>query len=287
MKLPIIRKKAKRLDSKRLLLFGAPKCGKTTITSELEDRLIVDMEQGSNYVDGMIVQVNSMADFGALMKALKEAKDQAGGKNPYKYICMDTMTALEELSLGLALKLYKQTPMGVNFAGKDVRTLPNGAGYLYTRQAFFKMLKPLENYCDTLVLIGHVKEKDIAKGGDSFTEKSINLTGQTKTILCSWCDAIGLVFREDNKTIIDFEPSDSLVVGSRQKHLIGQKITVATSDENHDITVDWSKIFIEEKAKVIEGDKLAEKFIKKEAAPIVQGEKATPFNIANKQTNKQ
>ena len=253
MELPMIRQKAKRLDSKRLLLFGAPKCGKTTIVSELDDCLIVDMEQGSNYVDGMIVNVTNMAEYGELMKALKKAKEETG-KNPYKYIALDTMTALEDISLQLAVQLYRKTSMGANFTGTDVRTLPNGAGYLYTRQAFFKMLKPLENYCDTLVLIGHVKEKDMSKGGDSFTEKSIALTGQTKTILCSWCDAIGLVYRDDNKTIIDFEPSDSLVVGSRQKHLIGQKITVATSNEVNDITVDWSTIFIEGKSTVIKGE---------------------------------
>ena len=149
--------------------------------------------------------------------------------------------------------------MGVNFTGTDVRTLPNGAGYLYTRQAFFKMLKPIENYCDTLILIGHVKEKDVTKGGDTLTETSINLTGRTKDILCSWCDAIGLVYREDNKTIIDFEPSDSLIVGSRQKHLIGQKIVIAESDEDNNITIDWNKIFIEEGVKVIKSTEVSKK----------------------------
>jgi len=251
MILPTIRRSAKRVDSKRLLLFGSPKCGKTTIVSELEDCLIVDMEKGSNYVEGMIVNVDNMADYSALIKALKEAKEKNDGKVPYKYICLDTLTALEEISLALAVKLYQKTAMGAGFTGNDVRVLPNGAGYLYTRQAFFKMLKPLEDYCDTLVLVGHVKEKDITKGSETFTEKSINLTGRTKDILCSWCDAIGLVYRDENKTLIDFAPSDSLVVGSRQKHLIGKKVLVATSDENHDITVDWSSIFIEEQVKVI------------------------------------
>tara|TARA_R110002012_G_scaffold91997_4_gene223533 strand:- start:598 stop:1455 length:858 start_codon:yes stop_codon:yes gene_type:complete len=271
MELPQVRRKAKRLDSKRLLLFGAPKCGKTTIVSELNDCLIIDMEEGSNYVDGMIVNVNNMSDYGSLMKSLKEAKEANGGKNPYKYICLDTMTALEEISLALALKLYKATPMGSTFSGTDVRTLPNGAGYLYTRQAFFKMLKPMENYCDTLVLIGHVKEKDLSKDGDSFTEKSINLTGQTKNILCSWCDAIGLVYREDNKTIIDFEPSDSLVVGSRQKHLIGKQIVVAESDDDHNITINWNSIFIEEHATVIKPDPNRKEMVKpKEVKKVKQ-----------------
>lgn len=246
MELPKSRRKAKRLDSKRLLIFGAPKCGKTTIVSELEDTLIVDMEKGSNYVSGMIVEVNNMSEYKALIGALKAEKEANGGKMPYRRIVLDTLTALEEISLALAVQLYKKTPMGVNFTGSDVRTLPNGAGYLYTRQAFFKMLKPFENYCDTLILIGHVKEKEISKDGDAFTEKSINLTGRTKDILCSWCDSIALAYREDNKTILDFAPSESLIVGSRQKHLIGKKIEIATSDEDHVITVNWNEIFVEE-----------------------------------------
>ena len=98
MELPLVRRKAKRLDSKRLLLFGAPKCGKTTIVSQLEDCLIVDLEQGSNYVEGMIVEIKTMADYSALIKALKKAKDEAGGKVPYKYICLDTLTALRAVS---------------------------------------------------------------------------------------------------------------------------------------------------------------------------------------------
>ena len=121
---------------------------------------------------------------------------------------------------------------------------------MYTRQAFLKMVKPFENYCDTLIMIGHVKEKDLTKNGQDVTEQSINLTGKTKDILCAWADTIGLVYREDNKTIINFCPSDALVVGARQKHLIGKKLVVAESDDDHNLTVNWSSIFVEESAHV-------------------------------------
>lgn len=247
MNLPKKKRKSLKLDSKRLMLFGLPKSGKTTIISELENCLIVDMEEGSDYVDAMVVKINNMQEYSELMKALKEEMINNGGEKPYKYIALDTLTALEELSLPYAKKLYSETPMGVNFTGSDVRTLANGAGYQYTRAAFFKMLKPFEKYCDTLIMVGHVKEKDVHKNGDSFSEKSINLTGRTKDILCSWCDSIGLIYREENKTIIDFAPSDKLIVGSRQRHLIGQKVTVATSDEDNNLSIDWSGVFIENK----------------------------------------
>jgi hypothetical protein len=245
MILPMKRRFSTKKDPNRMLIFGAPKTGKTTVLANLEDALIVDMEEGSDYVDAMVVKINNLTQFKDLMKSLDDAKKANDGKMPYKYIVLDTLTALEEMSLPLAKQLYMQTPMGANFQGSDVRTLANGAGYLYTRAAFFKMVKPFEKYCDTLIMVGHVKEKDVTKEGESFTERSINLTGKTKDILCAWCDSIGLIYREENKTIINFAPSDKLIVGSRQKHLIGQKIVLAESDEDHNLTIDWDKVFID------------------------------------------
>jgi len=233
------------VNPKRMLLFGQPKTGKTSILASLDDCLIVDLEEGSSHVSAMAVKVNNLDDYKQLINALKADMDDNNGKKPYRFIAVDTLTGLEELALPFATKLYNQTPMGAKFTG-DVRTLPNGAGYLYTRQAFMRLLKPLMNYCDTLIMVGHVKEKEIGRDGEQMTERSINLTGQTKNIICGWADTIGLVYRDANKTMINFAPSDDLIVGSRQEHLIGQKICVASSDENHKLSIDWTKVFKEE-----------------------------------------
>jgi len=244
MILPKKKRAAIRIDPKRLLLFGPPKIGKTTIVSALNDCLIVDMEEGSDYVEAAVVKVKTLADFGALIKALKEDKE-TNNKKPYKYIVLDTLSALEELAVQLAVNDYKKSPMGANYTGTDVRTLPNGAGYAWTRPAFEKMIKTFEPYCESLIMIGHIKEKDFTKNGETLTEKSINLTGKTKDSICAWADSIGLVYRDENKTMIDFKPSESLLVGSRQVHLRGAKVCIAESNENNEITVDWSAVFVE------------------------------------------
>jgi DNA polymerase III delta prime subunit len=245
MLLPKKKSPPTKKDPKRLLLFGPPKVGKTTIVSALEDCLIVDLEEGSDYVEAAVVKVNSMADFATLIKALKTDKEE-NKRKPYKHIVIDTLTALEELSIALAVKEYKASPVGANYSGNDVRTLPNGAGYAWTRPAFMRMLKSFEPFCETLIMIGHIKEKDLVKNGETLTEKSINLTGKTKDILCAWSDSIGLVYREDNKTMLDFMPSESLIVGSRQVHLRGAKVVIATSDDKNELTVDWSTVFVED-----------------------------------------
>ena len=75
-------------------------------------------------------------------------------------------------------------------------------------------------------------------------ERGLALTGKMPAIVCSNVDAIGYLYRDENKTVINFAPSESLLCGSRSEHLKNKEIVVAESDENGKITIDWSKVFI-------------------------------------------
>ena len=129
--------KPSRINPKRLIIFSQPKTGKTESLSRLENNLILDLEDGSGFVTGLKINVLSIAQkekikpiaaLKAVIDKLKEANNEKG-RPAYKYITIDTISALEEnYAIDLALKIYKDTPMGKNFQGTDVRTLPNGAG---------------------------------------------------------------------------------------------------------------------------------------------------------------
>jgi SpoVK/Ycf46/Vps4 family AAA+-type ATPase len=110
MILPMKRRYSTKKDPNRMLIFGAPKTGKTTVLANLDNCLIVDMEEGSDYVDAMVVKINNLTQFKDLMKSLDDALKANDGKVPYKFIALDTLTALEEMSLPLAKQLYMQTP---------------------------------------------------------------------------------------------------------------------------------------------------------------------------------
>ena len=104
------------------------------------------------------------------------------------------------------------------------------------------MFKP---YCDTLILVGHVKDKQIKKNGTELNEMSVDLAGKLGDIICGEADAIGFIYREGKNTIISFEGGDDTIKEARPLHLRGKKFIVATSDENNNVSVDMSKIFIE------------------------------------------
>jgi len=102
--LPTTKVKAERQNPKRIVIYSKPKTGKTTAYAGLENNLILDLENGADYVDALKVKVSNLQELLDVGKAIKEA-----GK-PYKFVTVDTITVLEEMIMPLAIKLYRATP---------------------------------------------------------------------------------------------------------------------------------------------------------------------------------
>lgn len=243
--LPKEKNKPKVNNPRFLILYGKPKSGKTTIAAALDSNLIIDLEGGSEYLSALSVQARNINDLGAISNAIK-AKIASTGKKPYKFITIDNATRLEEMCLDYARILYVQTPMGKTYKGDDIRTLPNGSGYMYLRQAVRKVIDMFRELCDNFILIGHTKDKMINKEGEELTEMALDLVGKLGDIICGEADAVGYIYRKKNETIISFEGGDNTVREARAPHLRGQKIVIAESDENNNVTVHWDRIYLPE-----------------------------------------
>lgn len=230
--LPKQKVKATRKSPKNMVIYGPPKIGKTTALSQLDDCLIIDLEDGSDMVDALKVQVNDLSELTEVGKAIM--KDG----RPYKYIAIDTITKLEEWCEEDAKRIYMATPMGKNFEqknpGASVLSLPNGAGYLYLRIAYKKWIDRLNKLADHVILVGHLKDKMLEKKGKEVAAKDLDLTGKIKSITCANADAIGYIYREDDATMVSFNSLDDVTAGSRCDHLKGQTMPL-----------EWSNIFID------------------------------------------
>jgi len=104
MQLPTVKSEIQRINPKRLVIYSKPKTGKTTAYAGLENNLILDLENGTEYVSAMAVKVNSLEELAEVGKAVI-----AAGK-PYRVITIDTVTALEDMIMPRACQLYKNTP---------------------------------------------------------------------------------------------------------------------------------------------------------------------------------
>lgn len=261
--LPTERRKAQNYNPRLLVLFGLPKSGKSSAVASLDSNLIIDLEDGYRSLDVMAVPAKDIYDIFAVKAAL-EKKIKETGKKPYTYITIDNATRLEEMSLIYAAALYRKTPMGQSWGylrdkdnnllrkdGKpivdtkaDVRTLPNGSGYFYLRNALKEVIHMFQPLCETLILVCHVKDKQVQMNGEESSKLVVDLAGKLGDIICGEADAVGFVYREGNKTYISFEGGAGDIREARPRHLRGKQFLVGESDENNVLTMDMSKIFV-------------------------------------------
>lgn len=235
--------KATNHNPKNLIVFSKPKVGKTSLLAQLENNLIVDFEEGSDYVDALKVKCNSIAEFKEVGDAIVEA-----GK-PYKFLTLDTITALEEKCIPYAEELYSKSSMGKRWftEGKakygNILNLANGAGYPWLRQAFEKVIAYARSLADHVILVGHVKDTLLEKNGEEFNASELDLTGKIKRITASQSDAIGYMYRKGNQTIVNFKNNDGVTCGARPDHLRNEEIVVSEMNEKGEIETHWNKIY--------------------------------------------
>lgn len=240
--LPTSKIPAVSTNPKFLILYGRPKTGKTSALAQLENNLIVDLEGGSQFIDAMSIQARSVNELGEIAQAIR-AKNKEVGHNFYKHITIDNATRLEEMCLSYAKLLYLQTPMGKNYKGDDIRTLPNGSGYMYLRQAVRKVVDMFRELCDEFILVGHVKDVQIEQNGEELSQMALDLVGKLGSIICGEADAVGYMYRKGNETHISFKGGDGTIKEARAPHLRGEDIIIATGNEDKTITTYWDKIY--------------------------------------------
>jgi hypothetical protein len=245
IELPLKPVKALTKSPKELIIFSKPKVGKTTLLAGLQNCLILDFEDGSDYVEALKIKIKTLDELKQVGKAIKEAG------NPYDYIAIDTVTALEEFCIGYAEELYSKSSMGKNWfsEGKPkygtIINMPQGAGYQWLRQAYNKILDFIRQLAPKVILVGHVKDTMLEKAGNEFNSMDLDLTGKIKRITASNSDAIGYLYRKGKQNIISFKTSDEISCGARPEHLRNKEIVLSEIQDDDTIVTNWNKIYID------------------------------------------
>jgi len=235
-----------------LIIYSKPKIGKTTMLSKLDDCLIIDLEKGTNKIDAMKIQANSLKELAAWIQKIRASEHK------YKYIAVDTITELEAWCEWDGTLMYMKTPMGKKFnrivdardnlildeQGKSkllprskwlsCLTLPKGAGYLYLRNSFKKWMNMILDLAPHVIFVAHVRDAMVEKRGKEMATQDLDLTGKLKTITAQRADAIGYVYWDEDQLMISFSTRDGAEANSRCEHL-----------KNEVIPFEWDKIYID------------------------------------------
>jgi hypothetical protein len=227
-------------DPRVLILYGLPKVGKTTELAKLPDCLIIDVEEGTDFINSLSIKIRSIEELHEVANLLKKHLVETG-KPKYKYVAIDTISTLEDWCEKTATQKYKSSTIGKNFDEDSVLTLPKGGGYFYLRQAFQEALGLFSGTTSRLILTAHVREKMLdatavgAKQGIEASYTDLELTGKIRSIVCAKADGIGYMFRDKAGQLkVSFMTLEGVLCGSRCEHLKGKSFDF-----------DWGKIYSE------------------------------------------
>ena len=209
MALEVKKRKAITQNPSILLLYGAPKVGKTTMISSLKDCLMIDTENGARMVDGHILEINNKEE---LLDFYRNA--EAGHK--FKYFALDTID-----------KIIEWTERGVKteFQVDAIADLAYGKGFGLVRERVLNNVKKLQKLCDHLIVIGHRKTAAAVENSNAVDPESLDISGKLKNMLMAMSDAVGYVYRDDDdKLMVSFKSGKALEAGSRCPHLKGKQL---------------------------------------------------------------
>ena len=254
------------IEPRRLLFYSLPKAGKTTIFSQLPNSLIIDTEDGSDFVDAVKIKVDThlplekqYKQFMEILRAIwKEGYDKEKGiyTPPYETLIIDTTTRLDEWSEIIGTLEYMDKPQGKSYNRdeKDKKTklspsdprfekvtaLPQGYGYMHSRDVMMRLYDNICRLSPKTIFCCHVKDKYVAQNlSEEVYTREIALTGKVKDIYASKVDAIAYAFRDGNKLNLSFSGAE----GSRCPYLSGQTITISESDENGEVRTYWDRVY--------------------------------------------
>lgn len=244
-----------RINPKILVLYGMPKVGKTTQVSKLNNCLIADTERGAETGTNIRVPITSingslMADKDGIITSIgldtlyneiiAEATEKATATGkvefPYQFIALDTLDKLEDYCEIAATIKYKASTIGKSFEGNSILDLPKGAGYYHLRTEMLEKIDMMSRVCKYLILVTHIKEKLLDKGGVEVSATDISLTGKLSSMVCAKADAIGYLYRDTKKQLmVSFATNENSTMGARFDRLAGKRMLF-----------DWNEIYIEE-----------------------------------------
>lgn len=246
-----------RVNPKICIFYGPPKIGKSTELAKLENNLHLDAEKGTELITAMRVPISSVSG-GTILKpdgsiqttSLDAVYDSIMAigveefnrtkkppRPPYKRITFDTLDMIEDFCVVTATQKYKNSTLGKKFEGNSVLELDHGAGYYHLRNEVIYQIDRFASICEQLILVSHLRDKVLNKGGVEVSVSDLSLTGKLGQIVSAKADVIGYMYRQPGKEgmWVSFQTFENSTMGARVPRLAGKQMPL-----------DWNEIFVPE-----------------------------------------
>lgn len=201
------------LSNKYLLLYGRPKCGKTSFAAQCPNNLILCFEKGVNFLPGIYAaDMEKWSDFKALLRQL--SKTEVKGK--FKTVTIDTVSLAWSLC-----ERYICDNNGVN----AISDIPWGKGYALLKDEFSSALRKISMMGYGIILITHAKIR-LEKIDDEHSVEVVspNIPERAQDVINALVDIIGYIdYKPEEggtaKRDLITRETPTIVAGSRLKYL--------------------------------------------------------------------
>lgn len=251
-----------------ILLYGAPKTGKTTIASKFSKALLLGFEAGYLTIPGiMALPINSWAEFKSVLKQLRTDEGHAA----YDNIIVDTVDIAYDLC-----EKYICNREGV----ENIADLAYGKGYNMVSKEFDEALRLIPQIGYGLVMISHSQDKVFTdENGREYNQICPTLGNRPRLIVDRMSDLIIYAhpIQEEDGTIhtVGFmRQTPRFVAGSRFKY------TPDSIDFNYENLVNAIGDAIDKQAKEYDNKYVTDAPVKNESVS-----KALDFNELMNQFN--
>lgn len=257
-------------EPRDLVVVSQPKMGKSKILGHFTTKynaVVLDLEKGGyEYVAARKISAydtQETNDVEAFYNYITIRKNLVDHKGKYKVLIIDGLSDLDRMSeLGGTLA-YMDTVVGKKFnlvnprdltgpkykpgdpKFRSVLTLPEGAGYWYTRKWFLDQIEFFREISPYRIYAAHVADKYIKEvGKDDVIGNEIYLTGKLKLIFSSKVTALCKLIADENKRFLNFEVlNDSIIAGSRAPYLKGKILISELDIETDEFITYWDNIY--------------------------------------------
>ena len=196
-----------------LIVFGAPKVGKTTFASEFPDSVLLECEPGgAKYVRCKKMDINSLQEFREAYMLLKN-------DTSFKTVTIDS---LDKVASWLEAEICKE--MGLSNIMDAKKGERHGSQWGEYKERVLAFVLGLQKLGKNIVLLAHTKNAETDGNGSVINPRTINLYGQTASQVMAAVENIGYMFAREVeggvvKRYISFKGGETVIGGSRHPAL--------------------------------------------------------------------
>ena len=167
-------------------IYGAPKCGKTTLATQMDRPLLLAFEPGYHALPGVMAQdVTSWAEMKQVYRQLKNPEVQ----QQFRSIIIDT--------IDIAADRCKKYICNQN-AIEDLGDLGYGKGWTKFKDEFNEIFRGLTQLGYAVFFIGHDKPETVENpDGTKYQKIRPTLSNSTKTVIAGMADIYGYAHQKN------------------------------------------------------------------------------------------